>query len=76
MSLKESVHVWFTSNKLTSNVEKTEYMIIGSNKRISSILNDDKMKINIGGQRNKGSKICTEPGSYCRRKLIVEGEYW
>ena len=33
----ESVHVWLTANKLTLNIEKTEYMIIGSYKRISRI---------------------------------------
>ena len=41
----ENVHDWLTANKLTLNIEKTEYMIIGLYKRISSILNDNDMNV-------------------------------
>ena len=43
----ESVHVWLTANKLTLNIEKTEYVIIGSYKRISGILNDNESVLNL-----------------------------
>ena len=50
----ESVHVWLTANKL--NIEKTAYMIIGSYKRISSILDDNEMNVNTGGKEIKRTK--------------------
>ena len=40
----ELVHDWLVENKLTLNVEKTEYLIIGSYKRISNINNQMKLK--------------------------------
>ena len=32
-----NVHQWLLANKLTLNVQKTEYMLIGSRKRLSQI---------------------------------------
>ena len=40
----ENVHEWLTANKLTLNTEKTEYMIIGSYKKISNIQKEGEMK--------------------------------
>ena len=44
----ENVHEWLTANKLTLNTEKTEYMIIGSYKKISNIQKEGEIKIRIG----------------------------
>jgi hypothetical protein len=44
----ENVHDWLLANKLTLNIEKTEYMIIGSYKRISNIQKEGEIKITIG----------------------------
>ena len=41
----ENVHQWLTSNKLTFNKKKTEYMIVGSRQRISNILTDPIVKL-------------------------------
>jgi hypothetical protein len=41
----ENVDEWLTANKLTLNIEKTEYMIIGSySLRISNIQKEDEIK--------------------------------
>jgi hypothetical protein len=40
----EDVHQWLTSNKLTLNRKKIEYMIVGSRQRISNILTDPIVK--------------------------------
>ena len=39
--------IGLVANKLTLNVEKTEYMIIGSYKRISNIINQNEIKIRL-----------------------------
>ena len=44
----ENVHKWLSINKLTLNIDKTEYMIIGSRQRISKIPDDCQTKIEIG----------------------------
>ena len=41
----ENVHQWLTSNKLTLNKKKTEYMIVGSRQRIPNILTDPIVKL-------------------------------
>ena len=46
----ENVHKCFLVNKLTLNVKKTEYMIIGSKRRISKITDECQIKIDIGGK--------------------------
>ncbi len=33
----ENVSIWLSANKLTLNKTKTEYMIIGSNRRVNHI---------------------------------------
>jgi hypothetical protein len=33
----EKVHRWWLANKLTLNIEKTEYMLIGSRQRLNDI---------------------------------------
>ena len=45
------IHTWLVSNKLTLNVSKTEYMIIGSRYHLSKII--EYPNINIGGQNIK-----------------------
>ena len=40
----ENVHKCFLVNKLTLNVKKTEYMIIGSKQRISKVTDECKIK--------------------------------
>ena len=41
----QNVKTWLDSNKLTLNEEKTEYMLIGSGKRLKQIRNDPIIKI-------------------------------
>ena len=43
-----NVHNWLLANKLTVNVDKTEYMLIGSRQRLAGI--DSEPVINIGGK--------------------------
>ncbi len=44
-----NVHDWLLANKLTLDIEKTEYMIIGSYKRISNIFKKQvKLKLRLG----------------------------
>ena len=41
----ENVHKWLISNKLTLNVEKTEYLIIGSRNRLNQIHSNPEIVI-------------------------------
>ena len=41
----QNVKTWLDANKLTLNEEKTEYMLIGSGKRLKQIRNDPIIKI-------------------------------
>ncbi len=41
----QNVKTWLDANKLTLNEEKTEYMLIGSGKRLRQIRNDPIIKI-------------------------------
>ena len=43
-----NVHNWLLANKLTVNVDKSEYMLIGSRQRLAGI--DSEPIINIGGK--------------------------
>ena len=40
-----NVHNWLLANKLTLNVKKTEYMIIGSRQKLSQIINEPVLSI-------------------------------
>ena len=40
----QNVSIWLNANKLTLNEEKTEYMLIGSAKRLKQIKNDPIIK--------------------------------
>ena len=42
------MHNWLLDNKLTVNVDKSEYMLIGSRQRLAGI--DVEPIINIGGK--------------------------
>ena len=41
----ENVHQWLLASKLTLNKNKTEYMIIGSRQRISSLITNPKIEL-------------------------------
>ena len=41
----ENIHQWLLANKLTLNMDKTEYMIAGSRQRISKIENDPVIRL-------------------------------
>ena len=43
-----NVHNWLVANKLTVNVDKSEYMLIGSRQRLAGI--DRQPKIDMGGK--------------------------
>ena len=47
-----NVHNWLLANKLTVNVDKSEYMLIGSRQRLAGI--DCKPTINLGGKNLRG----------------------
>ena len=53
------VHIWLTTNKLTLNREKTEYMIIGSRQRLDLISED----INVS--------LANEPISHVQTKNVL-----
>ena len=42
----ESVNKWLISNKLTLNMTKTEYMLIGSRQRLRTLSENPNLKIN------------------------------
>ena len=46
-----NVHQWLLANKLTLNVKKPEYMLIGSRKRLSQI--DSEPILSIGSESIK-----------------------
>lgn len=46
-----NVHRWLLANKLTLNVQKTEYMLIGSRKRLSQI--DTEPILSMGSESFK-----------------------
>ena len=48
---REKVYAWLVANKLTINVEKTEYMLIGTRQKISQII--DNPQIVTGEERVK-----------------------
>jgi hypothetical protein len=39
-SVMNNIHQWLLSNKLTLNIQKTEYMIIGTRQRLAKIKNN------------------------------------
>ena len=41
----ENIHQWLLANKLTLNMDKTEYMIAGSRQRINKIENDPDIRL-------------------------------
>ena len=43
-----NIHQWIVANKLTLNVGKTEYMIIGTRQKFKNF--SSEMNINIGGK--------------------------
>ena len=43
-----NIHQWIVANKLTLNVDKTEYMIIGTRQKLKNC--SSEMNINIGGK--------------------------
>ena len=72
----EKVHQWLLSNKLTLNKDKTEYMIIGSRKRLNNF-NDDP-SIGLDNKNIKRVKQCKTLGivinivtSYYGRSMLI-----
>ena len=47
----QHIHSWLLANKLTLNIDKSEYMIVGSRQRLSNII--DNPVISIGEQNIK-----------------------
>ena len=47
----QHIHNWLLANKLTLNIDKSEYMIVGSRQRLSNII--DNPVISIGEQNIK-----------------------
>ena len=45
----ENIHKWLQANKLTLNVNKTEYMIIGPRQKLQNTLMNSNINIAIGG---------------------------
>ena len=43
------VHTWLLANKLTLNVDKTEYMLIGSRQRLSQVISDPILSMGSEG---------------------------
>ena len=41
----DNLHHWLLANKLTLNIRKTEYMIIGSRQRLAQMTSDPKIPI-------------------------------
>ena len=68
----EKVHVWLTSNKLTLNVKKTEYMVIGSYQRLFQITNDPQ--IFIGNEKVKRVSTTKSLGIIIDEKLNRKDE--
>ena len=48
-----SLNTWLKSNKLSLNIAKTEFMVIGSCQRLATFENNDLFKVFVG---NKGIK--------------------
>ena len=44
----KNIHQWLLSNKLTLNIEKTEYMIIGTRQRLAKI--QENTSVSCGGK--------------------------
>ena len=43
----ENVHYWLRANKLTLNMTKTEFMLIGSRQRLSTVTNSQHLQLMI-----------------------------
>ncbi len=72
----ENVHDWLLANKLTLNIEKTEYMIIGSYKRISNFQKEGEIKIKIGDNDVKRVKTTKSLGIVIDENFIsMKREY-
>ena len=51
----DNIHKWLVANKLTLNIDKTEYMIVGSRQRLQQVT--DNLLIKIGDHVMKGEPI-------------------
>ncbi len=58
----ENVHDWLLANKLNFDIEKTDYMTLGSYKRISNIQKEGEIKIKIGDNDVKRVKTTKSLG--------------
>ncbi len=55
---------WLIADKLTLNVIKTKYMIIGSYKRITNIQNQNEINIRLGDKDINRTNSSKSLGSY------------
>lgn len=49
----DNVHKWLVVNKLTLNVDKTEYMLIGSRQKLSNLMTEPEIEVSIGNKNIK-----------------------
>lgn len=66
----DNIYQWLTANKLTLNISKTEYMIIGSRHNLNKINIDPKIK--IGGESINRVKTAKSLGIVIDEKLKWE----
>ncbi|CAB3980633.1 Hypothetical predicted protein [Paramuricea clavata] len=59
----DNIHQWLVANKLTLNVSKTEYMIIGSHSKLSKITENPMIRIEETVTTELESKSEVEPNS-------------
>ena len=66
----ENIHQWLLANKLTLNRLKTEYMIVGSQERLTQLSSNPK--IAVGGSTIKRVSKTKNPRRYYRRASGME----
>ena len=67
----ENIHRWLQINKSTLNVDKTEYMIIGSRQKLSNTATANDVMLEINGSEIKQVATTKSLGV-----LIDENLYW
>ena len=68
----ENIQKWLLVNRLTVNVEKTKYMIIGSRQKLSKIPNDQDMKVLNGSEEIKRVKTTKSLGVVIDQNLCCK----
>ena len=71
----ENIQKWLLVNRLTLNVEKTKYMIIGSRQKLLKIASDQDMKVSNGSEEIKRVKttkslgVVIDQNSSCKQQV-------